>query len=97
MRLQLELSYGIRSGDIHPNVMTASAVAAAGGLTISTVLSSAAFKAAAVGAAVEAAAVVAANGLSGAGLTDGVTAPYLGAWLALRMLQKRNYLTQESQ
>lgn len=48
----------------------ASGTAMGGGLTMSTVLSSAAIKAAAVGAV---------SGLAGAGLTEGVTAPYLGA------------------
>lgn len=51
-------------------LMTTTTAAATGGMTMSTVVASAAIEAAAVGAV---------SGLSGAGLTDGVTAPYMGA------------------
>jgi hypothetical protein len=51
-------------------LMTTTTAAATGGMTMSTVLASAAIEAAAVGAV---------GGLAGAGLTDGVTAPYTGA------------------
>lgn len=53
------------------SLMTTSSAAATGAsLMMDTVLASAAIEAAAVGAV---------SGLSGAGLTDGVTAPYMGA------------------